>query len=54
MAFLKPASMNASKNLVDVKSEHVTNLSQGKLELEPYGSLASFKLSLTIIECVRC
>ena len=22
------------KNLVDVKSEHVTNLSQGKLELE--------------------
>lgn len=34
MAFLTPASMNASKNLADVKSEHVTNLSQGKLELE--------------------
>ena len=33
MAFLTPASMNASKNLADVKSEHVTNLSQGKLEL---------------------
>lgn len=26
--------MNASKNLADVKSEHVINLSQGKLELE--------------------
>ena len=26
--------MNASKNLADVKSEHVTNLSQGKLELQ--------------------
>ena len=34
MAFLKPASMNASKNLADVKSEHVINFSQGKLELE--------------------
>ena len=33
MAFLKPAPMNASKNLADVESEHVTNLSQGKLEL---------------------
>lgn len=33
MAFLKPASMNASKNLADVKSEHVINLSQGKSEL---------------------
>ena len=26
--------MNDSKNLADVKSEHVINLSQGKLELE--------------------
>jgi len=26
--------MNASKNLADVKSEHVTNSIQGKLELE--------------------
>ena len=26
--------MNASKNLADVKSEHVINLSQGKSELE--------------------
>lgn len=26
--------MNASKNLADVKSEHVINLTQGKLELE--------------------
>ena len=26
--------MNASKNLADVKSEHVISLSQGKLELE--------------------
>ena len=34
MAFLKPASMKASKNLADVKREHVTNLSRGKLELE--------------------
>ena len=34
MAFLKPASMNASKNLADVKSEHIINLSQGKSELE--------------------
>lgn len=34
MAFLKPASMNASKNLADVKSEQVINLSQGKSELE--------------------
>ena len=33
IAFLTPASMNASKNLADVKSEHITNLSQGKLEL---------------------
>ena len=33
MTFLKPASMNASKNVADVKSEHVTNLSQGKLKL---------------------
>lgn len=33
MAFLKPASMNVSRNLADVKSEHVTNLSLGKLEL---------------------
>lgn len=34
MTFLKPAAMNASKNLADVKSEHVINLSQGKSELE--------------------
>lgn len=34
MAFLKPTSMNAAKNLADVKSEHVINLSQGILELE--------------------
>ena len=34
MAFLKPGSTNASNNLADVKSEHVTNLRQGKLELE--------------------
>ena len=34
MAFFKPASMNASKNLADVKSDRVIHLSQGKLELE--------------------